>query len=156
LAKPALRTGVTGQDDSDLVVFLLEMGYDLHGIKSRASLFNTERVDHIYQDPQAPDGHFTLHYGDMTEASNMTGIINKVRPGEIRYLTQLIGEATGFGGSIEFDRSNPDGTPRKLLDVRLLQSLGWSAAISLPDGLKDAYEWFLNNQPISAVIEPCA
>jgi hypothetical protein len=61
-------------------------------------------------------------------------------------LAELIAEVTGFGGSIEFDRSKPDGTPRKLLDVSLLQSLGWSAGISLIEGLKDAYAWFLNHQ----------
>ena len=64
----------------------------------------------------------------------------------IAELAQLIAEVTGFRGSIEFDRSKPDGTPRKLLDVSRLQSLGWSAAISLPEGLKDAYAWFLDNQ----------
>jgi GDP-L-fucose synthase len=64
----------------------------------------------------------------------------------IAELAQLIAEVTGFGGRIEFDRSKPDGTPRKLLDVKVLQSLGWSAAISLADGLKDAYAWFLNHQ----------
>jgi hypothetical protein len=61
-------------------------------------------------------------------------------------LAELIAEVTGFGGSIEFDRSKPDGTPRKLLDVSLVQSLGWSAGISLIEGLKDAYAWFLNHQ----------
>jgi hypothetical protein len=61
-------------------------------------------------------------------------------------LAELIAEVTGFGGSIEFDRSKPDGTPRKLLDVSLLQSLGWSAGIRLIEGLKDAYAWFLNHQ----------
>ena len=64
----------------------------------------------------------------------------------IAELAQLIAEVTGFGGRIEFDRSKPDGTPRKLLDVSLLQSLGWSTAISLSEGLKDAYAWFLNHQ----------
>jgi GDP-L-fucose synthase len=65
----------------------------------------------------------------------------------IAELAQLVAEVTGFNGSIEFDRSKPDGTPRKLLDVSRLQSLGWKAGISLPDGLKDAYAWFLNHQP---------
>src|SRR4030095_1548061 len=64
----------------------------------------------------------------------------------IAELAELIADVTGFSGSIEFDRSKPDGTPRKLLDVSMLQSLGWAAAISLPDGLKDAYAWFLNHQ----------
>jgi GDP-L-fucose synthase len=64
----------------------------------------------------------------------------------IAELAELIADVTGFSGNIEFDRSKPDGTPRKLLDVSMLQSLGWAAAISLPDGLKDAYAWFLNHQ----------
>jgi GDPmannose 4,6-dehydratase len=83
LAKIALITGVTGQDGSYLAEFLLEKGYDVHGIKRRASLFNTERVDHIYQDPHVPDGHFTLHYGDLTDGSSLAAIINKVQPDEI-------------------------------------------------------------------------
>ena len=74
MAKIALITGVTGQDGSYLAEFLLAKGYDVHGIKRRASLFNTERVDHIYQDPHTPDGHFTLHYGDLTDASNQTRV----------------------------------------------------------------------------------
>ena len=81
-------------------------------------------------------------------ASPMMSHIN-VGSGEdctIAELAQLVAEVTGFNGSIEFDRSKPDGTPRKLLDVSLLQSLGWSAAISLPEGLKDAYAWFLDHQ----------
>jgi GDP-L-fucose synthase len=81
-------------------------------------------------------------------ASPMMSHIN-VGSGEdctIAELAQLVAEVTGFNGSIEFDRSKPDGTPRKLLDVSRLQSLGWSAAISLPEGLKDAYAWFLDHQ----------
>ena len=81
-------------------------------------------------------------------ASPMMSHIN-VGSGEdctIAELAQLVAEVTGFAGSIEFDRSKPDGTPRKLLDVSRLQSLGWSAAISLPEGLKDAYAWFLDHQ----------
>ena len=81
-------------------------------------------------------------------ASPMMSHIN-VGSGEdctIAELAQLVAEVTGFDGSIEFDRSKPDGTPRKLLDVSRLQSLGWSAAISLPEGLKDAYAWFLDHQ----------
>lgn len=81
-------------------------------------------------------------------ASPMMSHVN-VGSGEdctIAELARLIAEVTGFGGSIEFDRSKPDGTPRKLLDVRRLESLGWSAAIALSDGLKDAYAWYLNHQ----------
>jgi GDP-mannose 4,6-dehydratase len=79
LAKTALITGVTGQDGFCLAEFLLEKDYDVHGIKRRISLFNTERVDHIYQDLHTPDAHLTLHYGDFTAGSNLTRIINEVR-----------------------------------------------------------------------------
>jgi GDPmannose 4,6-dehydratase len=83
VSKTALITGVTGQDGSYLAEFLLEMGYEVHGIKWRASLFNTERVDNIYQDPHTPDGHFSLRYGDLTDDSSLTRIVNEVRPDEI-------------------------------------------------------------------------
>ena len=120
LAKIALITGVTGQDGSYLAEFLLEKGYDVHGIKRRASLFNTERVDHIYQDPHIPDGHFTLHYGDLTDASNLTGIINKVRPDEIYNL----GAQSHVGVSFESPEYTADvdglGTLRLLEAVRIL------------------------------------
>ena len=73
--KVALITGVTGQDGSYLAEFLLEKGYIVHGIKRRASLFNTNRVDHIYQDPHINHRHFILHYGDLSDSSNLTRII---------------------------------------------------------------------------------
>ena len=83
MSKTALITGVIGQDGSYLAEFLLEEGYDVHGIKRRASLFNTERVDHIYQDPHTPDRHFTPNYGDLTDGSSLRRIINEVRLDEI-------------------------------------------------------------------------
>ncbi|MEH6587169.1 MAG: GDP-mannose 4,6-dehydratase [Halioglobus sp.] len=81
--KKALITGITGQDGSYLAEFLLEKGYEVHGIKRRASLFNTARVDHIYQDPHIKDSHFKLHYGDLTDSSNLTRIIQEVQPDEV-------------------------------------------------------------------------
>ncbi|PJE79891.1 GDP-mannose 4,6-dehydratase [invertebrate metagenome] len=75
IKKVALITGVTGQDGSYLAEFLLKKGYDVHGIKRRASSFNTERVDHIYEDPHIKNQHFTLHYGDLSDSSNLTRII---------------------------------------------------------------------------------
>jgi len=81
--KVALITGVTGQDGSYLVEFLLEKGYIVHGIKRRASSFNTERVDHIYQDPHIDHRHFVLHYGDLSDSSNLTRIIQQTQPDEI-------------------------------------------------------------------------
>ena len=81
--KKALITGVTGQDGSYLAEFLLEKGYEVHGIKRRASLFNTQRVDHIYADPHVESARFKLHYGDLTDTSNLTRILAEVRPDEV-------------------------------------------------------------------------
>ena len=81
--KKALITGVTGQDGSYLAEFLLGKGYEVHGIKRRASSFNTQRVDHIYQDPHIENKNFILHYGDLTDGSNLTGLIMKIQPDEI-------------------------------------------------------------------------
>jgi GDPmannose 4,6-dehydratase len=81
--KVALITGITGQDGSYLAEFLLEKGYIVHGIKRRASSFNTERVDHLYQDPHINHRHFVLHYGDLSDSSNLTRIIQQTQPDEI-------------------------------------------------------------------------
>ena len=81
--KKALITGVTGQDGSYLAEFLLEKGYEVHGIKRRASLFNTQRIDHIFQDPHERDVNFHLHYGDLTDTSNLTRILSEVEPDEV-------------------------------------------------------------------------
>jgi len=81
--KTALITGVTGQDGSYLAELLLEKGYQVHGIKRRASSFNTQRVDHIYQDPHIGNARFKLHYGDLSDASNLTRIVAEVRPDEV-------------------------------------------------------------------------
>jgi GDPmannose 4,6-dehydratase len=81
--KKALITGITGQDGSYLAEFLLEKGYEVHGIKRRASLFNTERVDHIYEDPHVEKARFKLHYGDLTDTSNLTRIIAEIQPDEV-------------------------------------------------------------------------
>ncbi len=81
--KKALITGVTGQDGAYLAEFLLGKGYEVHGIKRRSSLFNTDRIDHLYQDPHAKSLQFVLHYGDLTDSSNLTSIIQQVQPDEI-------------------------------------------------------------------------
>ncbi|MBL4680593.1 MAG: GDP-mannose 4,6-dehydratase, partial [Pseudomonadales bacterium] len=78
LTKTALITGITGQDGSYLAEFLLEKGYDVHGIKRRASSFNTARIDHIYQDRHNQEAKLTLHYGDLTDSSNLVRIIHDV------------------------------------------------------------------------------
>ena len=94
--KIALVTGVTGQDGSYLAEFLLEKGYEVHGIKRRASSFNTERIDHIIEDPSIYDSHFQLHYGDLSDSSNLTRIIKEVQPDEIYNLAAQSHVAVSF------------------------------------------------------------
>ncbi len=94
--KVALITGITGQDGSYLAEFLLEKGYIVHGIKRRSSLFNTERVDHIYQDPHVEGSHFHLHYGDLSDSSNLTRIIQEVQPDELYNLGAMSHVAVSF------------------------------------------------------------
>ena len=81
--KKALITGITGQDGSYLAEFLLEKGYEVHGIKRRASSLNTQRVDHLYEDPHVANSRFKLHYGDLTDTSNLTRLIRDIEPDEI-------------------------------------------------------------------------
>ena len=81
--KKALITGITGQDGAYLLQFLLDKGYEVHGIKRRASLFNTDRIDHLYKDPHDPDTRVFLHYGDLTDSSNLTRLVAKVQPDEV-------------------------------------------------------------------------
>ncbi len=83
MTKTALITGITGQDGSYLAEFLLAKGYEVHGIKRRASLFNTQRIDHIYEDPHNPNPRLKLHYGDLTDTSNLTRILHEVSPDEV-------------------------------------------------------------------------
>ncbi|OUD10450.1 GDP-mannose 4,6-dehydratase [Marivivens niveibacter] len=83
MKKKALITGVTGQDGSYLAEFLLEKGYEVHGIKRRASLFNTQRIDHIYEDPHTDNANFKLHYGDLTDTSNLTRLLRDIEPDEV-------------------------------------------------------------------------
>ena len=110
--KKALITGITGQDGSYLAEFLLEKGYEVHGIKRRASLFNTQRVDHIYEDPQVEHARFRLHYGDLTDSSNLTRILSEVQPDEVYNLgasaipttAQTIWERIGLSGRVDDQR----------------------------------------------------
>lgn len=94
--KKALITGVTGQDGSYLAELLLEKGYEVHGIKRRASLFNTARIDHIYRDPHADDPRLRLHYGDLTDSSNLTRILAQVEPDEVYNLGAMSHVAVSF------------------------------------------------------------
>jgi len=83
MTKVALITGITGQDGAYLAEFLLKKGYEVHGIKRRASSFNTDRIDHLYQDPHVSERHFTLHYGDLSDSTNLIRIIQEIQPDEI-------------------------------------------------------------------------
>lgn len=96
MTKKALITGITGQDGSYLAEFLLEKGYEVHGIKRRASLFNTQRIDHIYADPHVESARFRLHYGDLTDASNLTRLISEIQPDEIYNLAAQSHVAVSF------------------------------------------------------------
>ncbi len=118
--KVALITGVTGQDGSYLAEFLLAKGYQVHGIKRRASLFNTQRVDHIYQDPHVEDKNFTLHYGDLTDASNLTRIIQEVQPDEVYNLGAQSHVAVSFESPEYTADVDAVGTLRLLEAIRLL------------------------------------
>jgi len=89
--KKALITGITGQDGAYLAEFLLNNGYEVHGIKRRSSLFNTQRIDHIYEDPHIPDRHLHLHYGDLSDSTNIIRIIQEVQPDEIYNLGAMSG-----------------------------------------------------------------
>lgn len=118
--KKALITGITGQDGSYLAELLLDKGYEVHGIKRRASSFNTERVDHIYQDPHEQNRNFEMHYGDLTDSSNLTRILKEVQPDEVYNL----GAQSHVGVSFEQPEYTADvdglGTLRLLEGIRLL------------------------------------
>ncbi|MBI2293425.1 MAG: GDP-mannose 4,6-dehydratase, partial [Betaproteobacteria bacterium] len=96
MGKVALITGVTGQDGSYLAEFLLEKGYSVHGVKRRSSSFNTDRVDHIYEDPHIDNRRFILHYGDLTDSTNLIRIIQEVQPDEIYNLAAQSHVAVSF------------------------------------------------------------
>jgi GDPmannose 4,6-dehydratase len=118
--KIALITGITGQDGSYLAEFLLEKGYVVHGIKRRASLFNTNRVDHIYQDQHINNAHFKLHYGDLSDTSNLIRIIQEVQPDEIYNLGAMSHVAVSFESPEYTADVDGIGTLRILEAIRIL------------------------------------
>ena len=118
--KVALITGVTGQDGSYLAEFLLEKGYTVHGIKRRASSFNTQRVDHIYQDPHVDNARFKLHYGDLSDSSNLTRIIQETQPDEIYNLGAQSHVAVSFESPEYTADVDGMGTLRILEAIRIL------------------------------------
>ena len=118
--KKALITGITGQDGSYLAEFLLEKGYEVHGIKRRSSSFNTQRIDHLYQDPHDENCNLILHYGDLTDSSNLIRIIKKVNPEEIYNLAAQSHVAVSFE-SPEYTANCDALGPLRILDaIRLL------------------------------------
>ena len=118
--KSALITGITGQDGSYLAELLLEKGYQVHGIKRRASSFNTSRIDHLYQDPHESDPRLVLHYGDLTDSSNLISIIQQVQPDEIYNLGAQSHVAVSFEAPEYTANCDALGTLRILEAVRLL------------------------------------
>lgn len=118
--KTALITGITGQDGAYLSELLLSQGYNVHGIKRRSSLFNTDRIDHLYQDPQDEDVRFKLHYGDLTDSTNLIRIIQQVQPDEIYNLGAMSHVQVSFETPEYTANADGIGTLRILEAVRLL------------------------------------
>jgi len=118
--KKALITGVTGQDGAYLAELLLEKGYEVHGIKRRSSSFNTQRIDHLYQDPHDPEQRFVLHYGDLTDSTNLIRIIQEVRPDEIYNLGAQSHVQVSFDTPEYTANSDALGVLRLLEAIRIL------------------------------------
>jgi len=120
MTKTALITGVTGQDGAYLAQLLLDKGYTVHGIKRRASLFNTDRVDHLYEDPHVDNRRFQLHYGDLTDSTSLIRIVQQVQPDEIYNLGAMSHVAVSFEQPEYTADANGMGTLRLLEAIRFL------------------------------------
>ena len=120
MTKVALITGVTGQDGAYLAEFLLGKGYIVHGVKRRASLFNTDRIDHLYQDPHVDNKNFVLHYGDLTDSTNLIRIIQQTQPDEIYNLAAMSHVAVSFETPEYTANADGIGTLRILEAIRIL------------------------------------
>lgn len=118
--KKALITGITGQDGSYLAEFLLEKGYQVHGIKRRSSLFNTQRIDHLYQDPHVDHQQLILHYGDLTDSSNLTRLLQEIQPDEVYNLAAQSHVAVSFESPEYTADVDGVGTLRLLEAIRFL------------------------------------
>ena len=118
--KKALITGITGQDGAYLAEFLLKKGYEVHGVKRRSSLFNTQRIDHLYEDTHIPDRHLHLHYGDLTDSTNLIRIIQEVQPDEIYNLAAMSHVHVSFETPEYTANADGLGTLRILEAVRIL------------------------------------
>jgi GDPmannose 4,6-dehydratase len=124
LTKTALLTGITGQDGAYLAELLLSKGYDVHGVKRRASSFNTDRIDHLYQDPHESDVHLKLHYGDLTDSTNLIRIVQEVQPDEIYNLAAQSHVAVSFETPEYTANADALGTLRLLESIRILKLEG--------------------------------
>ena len=120
-AKKALITGVTGQDGAYLAQLLLEKGYEVHGIKRRTSLFNTDRIDHLFEGPEGKEGRFVLHHGDMTDSTSLTHILQKVKPDEVYNLAAQSHVAVSFEEPEYTANSDALGALRMLEAIRILE-----------------------------------
>src|SRR5690606_6350983 len=118
--KTALITGITGQDGAYLAEFLLKKGYIVHGVKRRSSLFNTDRIDHLYQDPHEKDRHFTLHYGDLTDSTNLIRIVQETQPDEIYNLAAQSHVQVSFETPEYTANADAVGALRLLEAIRIL------------------------------------
>jgi GDPmannose 4,6-dehydratase len=118
--KKALITGVTGQDGAYLAEFLLKKGYEVHGIKRRTSLFNTDRIDHLYQDPHVENRNFILHHGDLTDSSSLTRVLQQVKPDEVYNLAAQSHVAVSFEEPEYTANSDALGVLRLLEAIRIL------------------------------------
>ena len=118
--KKAIITGITGQDGAYLTEFLLKKGYEVHGIKRRSSMFNTQRIDHLYEDPHVPTRHMTLHYGDLTDSTNLIRIIQEVQPDEIYNLGAMSHVHVSFETPEYTANADGIGALRILEAIRLL------------------------------------
>ncbi|HBD32769.1 MAG TPA: GDP-mannose 4,6-dehydratase, partial [Cupriavidus sp.] len=116
----ALITGITGQDGSYLCEYLLDKGYEVHGIKRRSSLFNTERIDHLYEDPQAPDRRLILHHGDMTDTASLVRVVQQARPDEVYNLAAQSHVQVSFEEPEYTANTDAVGTLRLLEAMRIL------------------------------------
>ena len=123
MGKVALITGITGQDGAYLTEFLIKKGYTVHGIKRRSSMFNTDRIDHLYQDPHVENRNLILHYGDLTDSLNLTRIIGEVQPDEIYNLAAMSHVKVSFDTPEYTANADGLGVLRILEAVRLLLSL---------------------------------
>ncbi len=121
MSKRALITGITGQDGAYLAEFLLARGYEVHGIKRRASLFNTDRIDHLYQDPHESGVRMILHYGDLTDATNLIRVMGQVQPDEIYNLAAQSHVAVSFETPEYTANADALGTLRLLEAIRILR-----------------------------------